>query len=396
MTILREYIEGRVRFLSADVDTYSRQRGQPTSAMPVFYNPRMRLNRDISVILLSSILRNNRIRNMCEPFAGCGIRTLRYLRECSDDLSALMFDINPTAVEVTQKNIELNELTKRATIKRGDARILLLTESVNNFFDFIDIDPFGTPAPFLNAAIQSMSSRGGLLAVTATDMPVLCGVHPDVAQRRYGGISLRSPISHEIGARLLIGLVFIIGGMNEFCIRPLAVLSADHYLRAWLWLNADPSAVDAASGQMGLVRYCPECMQSKIIALRDIYDDCEFTHAYERCNGIVSIAGPLWIGNLYDPFLLRSSEALAMENQEIQPQARRLISWMYAESTLANQIYIDIHALCDRYGYVPPSMNEVMQRLVETGHRVSRTSFRPTAIRTDAPVTTVVEVVRRN
>ncbi len=396
MTILREYIEGRVRFLSADVDIYSHQKGQPTSAMPVFYNPRMHLNRDVSVVLLSAILKRRPIQNICEPLAGCGVRTLRYLRECSDNMSAMMFDANPIAVAVTQKNIEINGLNDRATVKQGDARTLLLTESINKWFDFVDIDPFGTPAPFLNASVQSMSFRGGLLAVTATDMPVLCGVHPDVAQRRYGGLSLRSSISQEIGVRLLIGLSFIVGGMNDFCVKPLAVLSADHYVRVWLWLDADRSAVDDASHHMGIIRYCSTCMQVDSVPLQHIYDKYEFIHALNRCSGTLYTAGPLWIGELYDPTLLQIAEDIMREHHELQPRARRLISLMHAESSLTKHVYIDTHTLCDRYGYIPPSITTVIQGLTEAGHRVSRTSFRPTAIRTDAPVAAVVETIRQN
>ncbi|MCU0373510.1 MAG: ATP-binding protein, partial [Ignavibacteria bacterium] len=41
-------------------------------------------------------------------------------------------------------------------------------------FDYIDIDPFGSPCPFLDAAIKRLS-RGGILAVTATDTSALAG-----------------------------------------------------------------------------------------------------------------------------------------------------------------------------------------------------------------------------
>jgi tRNA (guanine26-N2/guanine27-N2)-dimethyltransferase len=41
-------------------------------------------------------------------------------------------------------------------------------------YDAIDLDPYGTPAHFLDSALQAVA-EGGLLAVTATDMAVLCG-----------------------------------------------------------------------------------------------------------------------------------------------------------------------------------------------------------------------------
>ena len=44
--------------------------------------------------------------------------------------------------------------------------------------------PYGTAAPFLDAAVQSIAD-GGLLAVTCTDLAVLCGLpHPLFGRER--------------------------------------------------------------------------------------------------------------------------------------------------------------------------------------------------------------------
>lgn len=41
-------------------------------------------------------------------------------------------------------------------------------------WDFIDVDPFGSCLPFLEAAVAGVND-GGVLAVAATDLAVLCG-----------------------------------------------------------------------------------------------------------------------------------------------------------------------------------------------------------------------------
>ena len=38
-------------------------------------------------------------------------------------------------------------------------------------FECVDIDPYGTPSPFIDAAVQCVAD-GGLLMVTATDMVI--------------------------------------------------------------------------------------------------------------------------------------------------------------------------------------------------------------------------------
>ena len=129
MTVLHEYTEGKTTFLTADVEHYTREKGQPTTDMPVFYNPRMRINRDFSVLALSAYSTNHPLALICEPLAGSGIRTLRYLNEVEGDFKALLFDANPNAIETANKNIQMNGFVDRARTERGDAKHLLISES---------------------------------------------------------------------------------------------------------------------------------------------------------------------------------------------------------------------------------------------------------------------------
>ena len=300
MTVEKEYKEGAISFLSADVEYYSAEKGQPTTDLPVFYNPRMVVNRDFSVLFLAAYLQENDVELICEPLAGCGVRTLRYLKECTGDFHALMFDANPQAVEMAQKNIIQLNLEERALVNIGDAKLLLLTESREKRFDFIDIDPFGTPVPYVNASIQALNPKKGLLAITATDMPVLCGVYPEIAYRKYGGFSIHAPFCHEIAVRLVIGQVYHIAGMNDRAIEPLAVLSTDHYVRVWLAIRSNRDEANKQVEQIGMIRYCKGCMHSETLTLADFSNDLVFRHRKTRCDGSAAIAGPLWTGDLYN------------------------------------------------------------------------------------------------
>ncbi len=393
MTVLKEYKEGLVTFLSADVEYYTEDSGQPTADMPVFYNPRMRLNRDMSVIFASAFNNRSPMRYICEPLAGSGIRTLRYLREIQGDFEAVMFDTNPNAIEVIQRNIALNDLEDRARIVRGDARVLLLEESKGKRFDFVDVDPFGSPAPFLNAAVQSIIPRRGLLALTATDMPALCGVFPHVAQRKYGGLSIRAPFSHELAVRLLVGLAFSVAGMNDCSITPLAVLSTDHYIRVWLEQRSSRATANIHSKSIGIVRFCPNCMNYDIIPLTELGSMAQFAHIGE-CQAKIRVAGPLWIGPLYDNEFLREAKNIETQRDHFHKKTSKIMHLMVQEQELTETPYVDLHELCDAYNLSPPRRQDVMDRLAENGYGVSRTHFRPTAIRTDASVEEVLRVLR--
>jgi tRNA (guanine26-N2/guanine27-N2)-dimethyltransferase len=41
-------------------------------------------------------------------------------------------------------------------------------------YDVVDLDPYGSAAPFVDGAIQAVS-EGGLLCVTCTDLGILTG-----------------------------------------------------------------------------------------------------------------------------------------------------------------------------------------------------------------------------
>ena len=65
--------------------------------MDVFYNPVMKLNRDISVLLLNSINKKN--IQISLPLAGSGIRGIRFLKELNKGII---------------KSISFNDCSKKA------------------------------------------------------------------------------------------------------------------------------------------------------------------------------------------------------------------------------------------------------------------------------------------
>ena len=395
MTVEKEYTEGRTTFLSADVDHYSGEKKQPTSNLPVFYNPRMRLNRDLSVLFLTAYMKKHPVNIMCEPLTGSGIRTLRYLNECPGNFYAKMCDANPLAVEMAQRNIETLGFSGRAEVIHGDAKVLLLTESREKRFDFVDIDPFGTPVRYLSSAIQSINPKGGLLAVTATDMPVLCGVYPKIALRRYGGFSARAPFTHEIAIRLLNGFIYSVAGSNECSMEPLAVLSTDHYIRTWVRIETNRTESNRQSSDLGIIRYCTGCMRADVVQLSP-KDQCEdFEHKIDGCAGPIRVAGPLWIGDLFKVHYLNDAISVlkSSEPENYHRKVADVLERMLEESGLTNRPYIDIHALCDLHNLIPPKNQIIIENLKEQGFEVARTHFKPTAIRTTASVEEVTRII---
>jgi len=178
--------------------------------LEVFYNPLMKLNRDLSVLLLNSIEKEE--LQIADPLAGSGVRAVRFLTELDEDKikSIRINDYSKEAVDLIKENIKLNEeelLCEDIELSQLDAN-QFLNESFG--FDYIDIDPFGSPNFLLDSAVKRIS-RGGILAVTATDTSALSGTYPNAGYRKYWAKTIRQEHKHEAGIRILIRKCQLIG-----------------------------------------------------------------------------------------------------------------------------------------------------------------------------------------
>ncbi|GAG35537.1 unnamed protein product, partial [marine sediment metagenome] len=201
--------------------------------LPVFYNPAMKLNRDISVLLLNSI--KNKDMQIALPLAGTGVRGARFLLELNKNKikNISMNDYNGKASKIIEQNLKLNKIkkTKKISITKKDANLFLLESSG---FDYIDIDPFGTPNYFLDSAVKRLA-REGILAVTATDTSALAGSFPAACKRKYWAVPIREELKHEIGLRILIRKVQLIGAQFDKALTPIFSYAEQHYMRAFFY-----------------------------------------------------------------------------------------------------------------------------------------------------------------
>jgi len=74
-----------------------------------------------------------------------------------------------------------------------DANLLLINCKKDIQFDIIDLDPYGSVVPFLDASVESISN-GGLMCITCTDTKVLAG--PDLSKCFYYYGTTRAKVQH--------------------------------------------------------------------------------------------------------------------------------------------------------------------------------------------------------
>jgi tRNA (guanine26-N2/guanine27-N2)-dimethyltransferase len=331
---MTDYItEGKVK-----INVY---KGKVSKKLPVFYNPAMELNRTTSVVLLNSINKKN--MQIALPLAASGVRGIRFLKELKKEKikSLDMNDYSNEALILIKQNLKLNKInTKKVNLHNKDANIFLLE---SNGFDYIDIDPFGTPNPFLDAAVKRIA-RDGILAVTATDTSALAGTYPKACKRKYWAKPLRNELKHEIGLRILIRKVQLIGAQYDKSLIPIFSYSKEHYMRVFFKCDKGKKKVD------------------ELIKKHDFYEK----------------AGPMWLGQLWDKKL-----AEKMYKQEKSEFLRTIRD----ESKIDVVGFYDIHALCKKYKIKQiPKFDVLVRRIKKAGYKVSRTHFKPEGLKSSIPL----------
>ena len=125
-------------------------------------------------------------------------------------------------------------------------------------FAVIDLDPYGSPTPFLDGAVQSVAD-GGLLCVTCTDMAVLCGNAPESCHAKYGSLSLKSRACHEMALRIVIRCVEAHANRYGRYVQPLLSLSVDFYCRVFLRVRTGQRECKRTTSKLGHVYQCTGC-----------------------------------------------------------------------------------------------------------------------------------------
>jgi tRNA (guanine26-N2/guanine27-N2)-dimethyltransferase len=362
---LVEHLEGRTRLVVPALSLAF----DPPPTSPVFFNPAAALNRDISVCVTDATAGTS----FCDSMAGVGARGIRVANEVGRIDQVALVDFNRQALLIARKAAELNGVLRKCEFAQSETSSYLYSRyGRNRRFDFVDVDPFGTPVGQLQGAIRA-TSDGGILSVTATDTAVLCGVYPKVARRRYGAIPLNNHFNHETAIRLLAGAVARTAASLDTGARPVVAHSTRHYVRLFFSIETGATRGDSALRNIGYVSWCPSCGHVKASA--------EPEASCERCGKKARPAGPVWVGPLTDIDVLRRAKRAAEES-----------GLQRAAETFAALLGVDrfppwsfsIAYTCSKLGVATASESEVYRNLKESGYDAMRTPFERSGIKTDA------------
>ena len=357
---LQKAKEGRAVLLVPSAQVVSKQ-------MPVFYNPVMKFNRDVAVTLLNAL--NKKRLRVCDLLAGSGVRSVRFGKELKKSIIKELFanDASKEAVALLKQNLKHNKV--KATVSCREASLFLLEESG---MDYIDVDPFGSPNPFLDAAIKRLS-RNGILAVTATDVSALAGSYPKSCHRKYWAMPLNNELMHEIGIRILVRKVQLIGAQYEKALVPIFSHSTAHYMRVYFSCTKSKSLADNVLKQHDYVLYCKSCLSR----------NAGSENTGKCCKKSMQSAGPLWQGQLWDKVLAKK---MAKINPELEVFAR--------EAQIPVFGFLDLHRFCKKLK-IPVPKHESVLKAIRKKHKAALTHFSPYGIRTTMPASEFIKLLKK-
>jgi len=332
-----------------------------------FYNPSMELNRDLSILLVQFFVNHSEKHvEILDGLSASGARGVRLANEVIGDFNVTINDWSKDAYDLIIKNLKQHN-PKNVVATNKNLNVLLS----ENRFDYIDIDPFGSPVGFVDSAMRSIK-KNGVIACTATDTAALCGVYPRVCQRRYGAMPFHSPVMKEIGMRILLGFICKEACKYDKAIEPLVCYTTDHYFRVYVRIK---KGVNRANNSMKNLSFISS-------------DDLVFS---KKKN--VDI-GPVWTGKMYDKKVLEELRGILFEKQlGTKHILWKLLDVLEEESDGAMFFYTS-DDLASLWKCAPPKSKKIFEQLNKKGYNVYRTHFNPTGFKTDAPLKEIEKIFK--
>jgi len=364
-----------------------------------------------------------------DAMSATGLRALRYALEVPEIGLVVANDRDPDAVQAIRRNIDLCGIPagKIQTVESDAVNLMLSRAGAGDLFDVIDLDPFGTPAALLSSAIHALKP-GGMLAVTATDLRVLCGNQPEVCFSRYGSMSLRSPYSKEMAIRILLNAIRSAAAPLGRTVQPVVSVYMDFYVRVFVRIWPNRAGALRACLHTGNVYHCRSCLsfflqpcgvdkgRSKVgvaygppPALRGERDRNGDARAENRdgeeeekvreglcCDmGPFLLGGPIWLGGLHDRAVVADVRRMLQESPGSIASGSRLCGLlMLLEMELPTPLFMSHSAMTKVLHCSPPKLSGLRAQIVAAGYNVSQTHTDAEGIKTDAPVALVWDLFR--
>ena len=409
-------------------------RGPAKRTGPGFLNPAMAPARTRSVLLLADALEHDWLVKpghdvrAFDALCATGVRVRRWrneipsqhqqrLRVTANDLDRFALDwlershaAYPSAVSVDHsleddryERPPSGQMHNGIFVMQNDARIALMEAA----YQWVDLDPFGSPVNFLDAAIQGLS-RTGFLEVTATDTAALTGSSASSQHRRYGAKGIVDSYAHDDAVRVMLGLIATTAARHDRCVEPVLALFDGHHVRVSVKVRRSRENASEVLNNIGW----------RIREANGTYRFVQHPTPEEVQRG----SGPLWVGPLWDAEITgRMTEERVLQvceasSEEIDAACKDGLVWDERDKEYARR------ELCRSVRYIAqaadlmsrehtlyhmddlpnmagtgqaPKMETLFTAITEKGYAAARVPDIDPFFVTDAPFETVIACVVR-
>ena len=385
--------------------------------------------------------------HILDALAATGLRSIRYLKEIPGVRMVTINDLIPEATAAARENCVVNGVqvfddngllgargSKRlediqqsqkrgpgVRIHNGDAVAFMYAHkdaALGEAFDVIDLDPYGTAAPFLDSAVQAVAD-GGLLCVTCTDMAVLSGNFPEKCFSLYGTVGLKAKYFHEAALRTLLHSIDSAANRHKRHIVPWLCLSVDFYIRVFVRVFESPVDVKRSMLRRAMVLQSSQCESFYLQPMGALHPTKNtnaelFTGAHAQApttcpetGGAMKLGGPYWSAPIHDQNVV---DELLRRVVYGDPTGETKCPLLPYPVTTAPRIKAVLSAISGELKDVPfyytvsdlsasvhsraVPLDHFRNALNNAGYRYSQFHHEPTSIKTDAPPQVIWDIMR--
>uniref|UniRef100_A0A8C9YSC1 tRNA (guanine(26)-N(2))-dimethyltransferase n=1 Tax=Sander lucioperca TaxID=283035 RepID=A0A8C9YSC1_SANLU len=342
-----------------------------------------------------------------EGLAASGLRSVRFALEVPGLQSVTANDFSTKAAALIARNAQYNGVSHLLEASCRDASMLMYEmRGKKERFDVIDLDPYGSPASFLDAAVQAVS-EGGLLCVTCTDMAVMAGNSGETCYSKYGSVSIKAKYCHEMALRIILHSLDQRAGVYQRYIQPLLSVSVDFYIRVFVRVFTGQATVKNSASKQALVYNCVGCgsfhlqrmgrrtsngkhMKYSPAAGPPVGPECE------HCGQRHQLGGPIWAEPIYDLAFVQKVLSAVSGNPSRFGTSKRIEGMlsMVTEELEDVPLYYTMDSLSSTIHCSTPPLLQFKSALLHAGHRVSLSHACKNAIKTDAPPAAIWDIMR--
>lgn len=342
-----------------------------------------------------------------EGLAASGLRSVRFALEVPGLQSVTANDFSAKAAALIARNAQYNGVSHLLQASCRDASMLMYDmRAKKDRYDVIDLDPYGSPASFLDAAVQSVS-EGGLLCITCTDMAVMAGNSGETCYSKYGSVSIKAKYCHEMALRIILHSLDQRAGVYQRYIQPLLSVSVDFYIRVFVRVFTGQATVKNSASKQALVYNCVGCgafhlqrmgrrtsngkhMKYSAATGPPVGPECE------HCGQRHQLGGPIWAESIHNLEFVQKVLSAVSGNPSRFGTSKRIegVLSMVTEELEDVPLYYTVDNLSSTIHCNTPPLLQFRSALLHAGHRVSLSHACKNAIKTDAPPAAIWDIMR--